>query len=346
MSASKSHSESRSGIAPPSSRRALAAWLGVSASVAAHAAVGIWVVSSSATPVELRAPTASVKSGWVTVRMVRDDREADPAPAQTSSDGAPSVRESTVMPIERTTTRLADAPEPVMDRVARAPESDPRSNPKPQPTPTQAMRTRVADESPSSLRPSDPPVVDIALNDPDRPASAGHTPFMYGAPRFTKIERTPQRFTKSTARQKAAEPKADAEERTGKRARDARPDHSTRNERNEHDAEGPNDADSSPSAASRKNNPGATSEASPTGEIVPTYPALSRRMGEEGRVVLAVRVLASGRAGEIRVERDPGHPRLVKSAKRAVRHAAFTPATSGGEPVDFWLVVPVRFVLR
>jgi len=100
------------------------------------------------------------------------------------------------------------------------------------------------------------------------------------------------------------------------------------------------------SAASKKNDPGATSKASPTGEIVPVYPALSRRMGEEGRVVLEVRVLPSGRVGEIRVRNNPGHPRLVESAKHAVRRATFTPAVRNGKPIPSWLVVPVRFVLR
>jgi protein TonB len=99
-------------------------------------------------------------------------------------------------------------------------------------------------------------------------------------------------------------------------------------------------------AASAADDAGASAEASVAGGLSPSYPALSRRLGESGLVVLEVRVLADGRAGEVRVVERPGHERLVRAALEAAREARYTPARSGGERIDSWLRVPVRFVLE
>lgn len=93
-------------------------------------------------------------------------------------------------------------------------------------------------------------------------------------------------------------------------------------------------------------NTGASSGAAIDGEISPSYPALSRRLGEEGLVELKVRVLADGGVGEVRVLRHPGHQRLVDAAIEAVREADFTPAARGGAPTASWIEVPVRFTLE
>jgi protein TonB len=78
----------------------------------------------------------------------------------------------------------------------------------------------------------------------------------------------------------------------------------------------------------------------------PEYPARSRRMGEEGVVLLMVEVLPDGRAGEVRVIKDPGYPRLAEAAEAAARTARFRPATLDGKPVRSWVEIPVRFALR
>ncbi|RMH25275.1 MAG: energy transducer TonB, partial [Planctomycetota bacterium] len=92
--------------------------------------------------------------------------------------------------------------------------------------------------------------------------------------------------------------------------------------------------------------PGAETRAKVAGVIKPRYPPLSRQRGEQGIVVLEVHVLTSGRAGEIRVRRDPGSRRLVAAAINAVRSARFEPAMRGGRPIESWLVVPIRFQIR
>ena len=77
----------------------------------------------------------------------------------------------------------------------------------------------------------------------------------------------------------------------------------------------------------------------------PEYPPRSRRLGEEGSVLLEVEVLPDGRAGRVRVLQAPPHARLTEAAIEAVRQARFRPATAGGVPVRSVLEVPIRFRL-
>lgn len=78
----------------------------------------------------------------------------------------------------------------------------------------------------------------------------------------------------------------------------------------------------------------------------PVYPPMSRRRGEEGLVVLRVEVLPDGTIGQITVLEDPGHPRLIRAAIRAVRGARFKPATHNGHTVRSDVRIPFRFVLQ
>jgi protein TonB len=77
----------------------------------------------------------------------------------------------------------------------------------------------------------------------------------------------------------------------------------------------------------------------------PEYPPRSRRLGEEGLVLLEVEVLPDGRAGTVRVLQAPDYPRLVDAAIATVRSAAFRPATADGRPVRAFVEVPIRFRL-
>ena len=61
----------------------------------------------------------------------------------------------------------------------------------------------------------------------------------------------------------------------------------------------------------------------------PVYPALSRRMGEEGRVVLRVFVTEQGTPGDIQVRTSSGSSRLDEAASSTVRHWRFVPARRG-----------------
>jgi protein TonB len=77
----------------------------------------------------------------------------------------------------------------------------------------------------------------------------------------------------------------------------------------------------------------------------PAYPPISRRMKEEGRVVLRVLVSASGSVQDIQVRTSSGYDRLDRAAVEAVRRWRFAPARRGGMAIAAWALVPVRFQL-
>jgi len=77
----------------------------------------------------------------------------------------------------------------------------------------------------------------------------------------------------------------------------------------------------------------------------PEYPVLSRRLREQGRVVLRVLVNGDGGADEAHVIVSSGHARLDASARETVRRWKFVPAKRGAEPVAAWVLVPVSFGL-
>jgi periplasmic protein TonB len=76
------------------------------------------------------------------------------------------------------------------------------------------------------------------------------------------------------------------------------------------------------------------------------YPALSRRMREEGSVMLRVFVNAEGRAEKVEVSRSSGSPRLDKAASSSVSTWRFVPARKGERNVASWVLVPVVFKLE
>ncbi|RFO98311.1 energy transducer TonB [Rhodoferax lacus] len=78
----------------------------------------------------------------------------------------------------------------------------------------------------------------------------------------------------------------------------------------------------------------------------PVYPPLSRRAGEEGRVLLHVLVEASGVAAQVEVRSSSGFERLDRAAMAAVRRWKFVPAKQGAEAVAAWVLVPIVFGLK
>jgi periplasmic protein TonB len=78
----------------------------------------------------------------------------------------------------------------------------------------------------------------------------------------------------------------------------------------------------------------------------PTYPAQSRRIGEEGKVVLRVLVEPGGRPTQIEIKTPSGSPRLDLAAQEAVWRWKFVPARIAGEAVSAWVLVPIVFNLK
>ena len=78
----------------------------------------------------------------------------------------------------------------------------------------------------------------------------------------------------------------------------------------------------------------------------PAYPMISRRLGEEGRVMLRVFVEADGRPSKVELRDSSGFGRLDDAALRAVRGWRFVPARRGDEAVAAWVLVPINFTLK
>lgn len=77
----------------------------------------------------------------------------------------------------------------------------------------------------------------------------------------------------------------------------------------------------------------------------PEYPAFSRRLGEQGRVLLRVLVDAAGIAQQVEVKESSGSRRLDQAAKEAVKNWRFIPAQRGDQPIEGWALVPINFEL-
>lgn len=76
----------------------------------------------------------------------------------------------------------------------------------------------------------------------------------------------------------------------------------------------------------------------------PDYPPTSRRLGEEGSVVVLVLVDPEGKVSDGKIQTSSGFPRLDEAAlKHALRAWRFTPGTEGGKPVSVWHAVKVTF---
>jgi protein TonB len=68
----------------------------------------------------------------------------------------------------------------------------------------------------------------------------------------------------------------------------------------------------------------------------PEYPPVSARLGEAGRVVLALLVDTNGKVIDSRVQQSSGYPRLDEAARRALSLCKFQPGTADGKPVQAW----------
>lgn len=77
----------------------------------------------------------------------------------------------------------------------------------------------------------------------------------------------------------------------------------------------------------------------------PLYPPMSRRAGEEGKVVLRVRVGVQGTPLSVEVKQSSGYNRLDGAARVAVEKWRFVPARQGNEAIESWVLVPLHFTL-
>ncbi|MGZ4977399.1 MAG: TonB family protein [Methylobacter sp.] len=78
----------------------------------------------------------------------------------------------------------------------------------------------------------------------------------------------------------------------------------------------------------------------------PAYPSVSRRLGEQGLVLLRVQVTADGTADSVELETGSGSSRLDQAALEAVKKWQFVPAKRGDQSISASVVVPVRFSIE
>jgi len=78
----------------------------------------------------------------------------------------------------------------------------------------------------------------------------------------------------------------------------------------------------------------------------PNYPAVSRRLGEEGKVLLRVRVSPEGRTTAVDLEKSSNFERLDEAARQAVVQWRFVPAKRGDEAVEATIIIPLVFRLE
>jgi protein TonB len=76
------------------------------------------------------------------------------------------------------------------------------------------------------------------------------------------------------------------------------------------------------------------------------YPSASRRLSEEGRVVLTITVSAAGKVGGSSVAQSSGFERLDSAASCVVRRLPFEPGKRDGQAVDAQATLPIQFKLE
>lgn len=75
------------------------------------------------------------------------------------------------------------------------------------------------------------------------------------------------------------------------------------------------------------------------------FPALARRAGEQGTVVLRITVDASGRLKHASVHRSSGFERIDQAALQDIRSARFVPYMEDGKPVEWQTLAPLAYEL-
>jgi len=77
----------------------------------------------------------------------------------------------------------------------------------------------------------------------------------------------------------------------------------------------------------------------------PPYPPISRRRGEQGKVMVRVLVGVDGQVKKSEVLKSSGFDRLDQGAVNGVLKWRFVPSKRGGVPQETWVEVPVIFVM-
>jgi protein TonB len=78
----------------------------------------------------------------------------------------------------------------------------------------------------------------------------------------------------------------------------------------------------------------------------PAYPPISKRLGEQGKVIVRVLIGTDGVAQRAEVAESSGFDRLDQAAVSTVLKWRYVPGKRGGVPEAMWFRVPINFVLE
>lgn len=78
----------------------------------------------------------------------------------------------------------------------------------------------------------------------------------------------------------------------------------------------------------------------------PVYPALSKRLGEQGKVVIRVLIDVDGSAQQAEILQSSGFERLDQAALKTVLSWRFVPGKRGGVAEAMWFNIPLNFLLE
>lgn len=78
----------------------------------------------------------------------------------------------------------------------------------------------------------------------------------------------------------------------------------------------------------------------------PAYPPLSKRLGEQGKVVVRAFIEANGTATKAEIRTSSGYERLDQTALQTVLRWRYVPGKRAGVVEAMWFNVPINFVLE
>ncbi|WP_397392289.1 energy transducer TonB [Polynucleobacter sp.] len=88
------------------------------------------------------------------------------------------------------------------------------------------------------------------------------------------------------------------------------------------------------------------SEASELNNPKPPYPAISKKLREQGLVLLKACIGANGSLDSLDLKQGSGFSRLDQVALQTVKQWKFIPAKKGGTPIPMCYELPVKFILE
>ena len=78
----------------------------------------------------------------------------------------------------------------------------------------------------------------------------------------------------------------------------------------------------------------------------PPYPPLSKRLGEQGKVIVRAFIEVNGTASKAEIRTSSGYERLDQTALQTVLKWRYIPGKRAGVPEAMWFNIPINFVLE